>query len=483
MVSWLPTIGARSYRITTVLRFFLNAGYCGPAIASPWIDQDEFMMKFENIDGSNSQVLPESSAQPAPKPALQGPGVWFSDGRPASAKHENNLGGSDSSPKIVLYSHDTFGMGNIRRTLLLSQEFITDYQGASILIITGSPMIHAFRIPEGIDYIKLPCLDRFEAEQYAPRYLPGCPEEVKDTREAILRESVLRFNPDLMVVDKRAAGVDGELLPTLHALRQNGRHTKLVLGVRDILDEPERTRKVLASNGSFDLIDEFYDEVWIYGSKSVFDTVTEYAFPESVVRKTFYCGYLKRPTVSTGRKEGPPRILVTTGGGGDGSDIIEAYLTGLASLPRNIALRSTVIFGPQMSQARRLELLQRFNYMADVNFLDFEADIANHYAESDVVVSQAGYNTVCELLSFSRRAILVPRGQPVREQLIRARLMAERGFFECIEPQDLTPETLISKVLEALNSSSVISATLDLEGLPVIRERVHALLNYRRRAA
>jgi predicted glycosyltransferase len=440
-------------------------------------------MKFENISVNNSQVLPENSAQSAPKSELHDPGNWHSDGNLGVTRQEASLNGSGSSPKIVLYSHDTFGMGNIRRTLLLSQEFITEYPGASILIITGSPMIHAFRIPTGIDYIKLPCVDRLAAEQYAPRYLSGCSEEVKQTREAILKESVLRFNPDLMVVDKRASGIDGELLPTLHALRQNGRHTKLVLGVRDILDEPDHTRRVLAANGSFEAIDEFYDQVWIYGSKDIFDTAKEYAFPESIRHKTFYCGYLKRPTVSPGRKEGPPRVLITTGGGGDGSDIIEAYLTGLSTLPRNVALRTTVIFGPQMPEVRRAELLRRFEYLADVEFLDFEADITNRYAESDVVVSQAGYNTVCELLSFSRRAILVPRSKPVREQLIRARLMAQRGFFECIEPQDLTPEILISKVLEALNSSSVTSSTLELDGLPVIRERVRGLLNCRRRAA
>jgi predicted glycosyltransferase len=440
-------------------------------------------MKYEDISGNNSQVLTENSAQAAPKPEFHDPGNWYSNGIPAVTRQETNLNGSGLSPKIVLYSHDTFGMGNIRRTLLLSQEFITEYPGASILIITGSPMIHAFRIPTGIDYIKLPCVDRFAAEQYAPRYLSGCSEEVKQTREAILRESVLRFNPDLMVVDKRASGIDGELLPTLHALRQYGRHTKLVLGVRDILDEPERTRTVLAGNGSFEVIDEFYDQVWIYGSKEIFDTAKEYAFPESIRRKTFYCGYLKRPTVAAGRKEGPPRVLITTGGGGDGSDIIEAYLTGLSTLPRNVALRTTVIFGPQMPEVRRAELLRHFDYLADVEFLEFEADITNRYAESDVVVSQAGYNTVCELLSFSRRAILVPRSKPVREQLIRARLMAQRGFFECIEPQDLTPEILISKVLEALNSSSVTSSTMELDGLPVIRERVRGLLNCRRRAA
>ena len=439
-------------------------------------------MKFENA-AKNSQVFPEDSAQLSPTSALHVSGAWYSNGNPAAARQETSLNGSNLSPKIVLYSHDTFGMGNIRRTLLLSNEFISEYPGASILIITGSPMIHAFRIPKGIDYIKLPCLDRFAAEHYGPRYLADCPEEVKQTREAILRESVLRFNPDLMVVDKRASGIDSELLPTLHALRKDGRHTKLVLGVRDILDEPERTRKVLAGNGSFEVIDEFYDEVWIYGSKGIFDTTKEYGFPESIVHKTFYCGYLKRPTVLAKRADGPPRVLVTTGGGGDGSDLIEAYLAGLSTLPRNVALRSTVIFGPQMPQERRLALLRRFDYMADVNFLEFEADITNLYAESDLVVSQAGYNTVCELLSFSRRAILVPRSEPVREQLIRARLLAERGFFECLEPQDLTSETLISRVLEVLTSSTRPASDVDLDGLPMIRERARTLLNCRRRAA
>jgi len=447
------------------------------------MQQDEFMMKFEDVSENGSHVISEASLQPAPKPALQNGRSWLPNGYPSPTLPEEKVGDSGSSPKIVLYSHDTFGMGNIRRTLLLAEEFITSYPGASILIITGSPMIHAFRIPKGIDYIKLPCLDRLEAEQYAPRFLSGCANEVKQTREAILRESILQFNPDLIVVDKRAAGVDGELLPTLHSLQQNGRHTRLVLGVRDILDDPERTRKVLADNGSFEVIGEFYDEVWIYGCKAVFDTVSEYAFPEPVVHKTVYCGYLKRPTVAMERLDGPPRVLVTTGGGGDGSDVIEAYLTGLSCLPRNVALSSTVIFGPQMPQVRREEILRRFDYMADVDFLDFEAEIANRYAQSDVVVSQAGYNTVCELLSFSRRAILVPRSEPVREQLIRARLMAERGCFECIEPQDLTPDTLLAKVREALNFSSITPTTLDLDGLPVIRDRVSALLNCRRRAA
>jgi predicted glycosyltransferase len=379
-------------------------------------------------------------------------------------------------PKILLYSHDTFGLGNIRRTLLLAEELKNQYEGAAILIVTGSPMIQSFRIPAGVDYVKLPCLDRTDSERYEPRFLQQCADEVKRTRSAILRNTVLGFDPDLMIVDKRAAGVDGELLPALRALKETGSIAKLVLGVRDILDTPERTRASLKNNGSFEIIEQFYDEVWIYGSRCVFDAVKEYEFPDSVARITHFCGYLKRPTTQPARDVGPPHVLVTTGGGGDGLALIRTYLEGLAELPRSTALRTTVVFGPQMSPIDRDVLLAQFGYLADVSFLDFEADLAKRYAAADVVVSLAGYNTVCELLSFAHRAILVPRAEPVQEQLIRARLLAAKDYFDLIEPEDLKPDVLIARVLSALKPTLTVVPPLDLDGLPRVVQRTAELL-------
>lgn len=380
------------------------------------------------------------------------------------------------APKILLYSHDTFGLGNIRRTLLLAQELIDQYPNAAILLITGSQMIHSFRIPEGIDYIKLPCLDRVDAEHYESRFLTKCSNEIKRTRSAIIEHSVLGFAPDVMIVDKRPAGVDGELISTLEALRQHGMPTKLILGVRDILDEPEKTRRTLRQNQSFETIERYYDEVWIYGSKAIFDTVKEYDFPASVAAITQFCGYLKRPTRTQVPTGGPPQVLVTTGGGGDGGEMIEAYLDGLSRLPRNVAINSTVVFGPQMSDTRRNSLLERYGYLADVTFLDFAPDLTPLYAQSDIVVSMAGYNTVCELLSFGRHAILCPRATPVSEQLIRARLLAAEGLFDLIEPENLNGDVLMQKVLAALKPVEVRSSHLDLEGLPRIRERLRLML-------
>jgi UDP-N-acetyl-D-glucosamine dehydrogenase len=403
--------------------------------------------------------------------------VWTAGNAPPQPRGEG-----ESRPKFLLYSHDTYGLGNIRRTLLVAEELQRQYPHSAILIITGSPMIHAFRIPDGIDYIKLPCLDRVDAERYEPRFLSTWAAEVKRIRAALIEQAVLGFQPDLMLVDKRPGGVDGELLPALTKLRDAPHRTRLVLGIRDILDAPERTRRSFANSRTFDTILEHYDEVWIYGEQSIFDVVDQYGFPDSVARLTHYCGYLKRPVAVSPRTDHTPHVLVTTGGGGDGSRMISTYLQGLASLPADSIPRTTIVLGPEMPVASRTDLLERFGNLADrVTFLDFEPDLPLLLSQSDVVVCMAGYNTVCELLLFGRRAVLVPRAEPVQEQLIRARLFTQRGVFEMVEPGELTPDTLISRVLVALEAETTGGSTvgIDLEGLPRIRQRVRALLGAR----
>ena len=381
-------------------------------------------------------------------------------------------------PKILLYSHDTFGLGNIRRTLLLAETLRDAHPSAAILLVTGSPVIQSFRIPDGVDYVKLPCLDRTDADRYAPRFL-ALDHEVTSLRRAILVQSFVSFSPDLVIVDKRPAGIGGELLEALEALDRLPRRPKLVLGIRDILDEPSRTRASFEQSGSMALIERFYDEVWIYGERSVFDAVQQYSFPETVARRTRYCGYLKRPTLPATRHDGPPRVLVTTGGGGDGAALIGAYLEDLMTLPRSVALRTTAVFGPEMPQDSRLALRQRYGAMADVDLVEFELDMTRRYAEADVVVAMAGYNTVCELLSFGRRAVLVPRTTPVREQLLRASALAERGYFDMVAPEDLAPGVLIGKVLAAVSAGPAGGTAIDLDGLPRVLERVRALLGVR----
>jgi predicted glycosyltransferase len=385
-----------------------------------------------------------------------------------------------ASPKILLYSHDTFGLGNIRRSLLLGELLGSAYPRSAILLVTGSPMIHEFRIPSRLDYVKLPCVNRVRAEEYEPRFLTDCGDEVRRTRRAIIERTSIAFAPDLVIVDKRAAGIDGELVPALEALRRLPSPPRVVLGLRDILDAPDVTRRALRDNGSFKLIERYYDEVWIYGSRDVFDAVAEYGFPPAVAALSHFCGYLRRHSTRRTTHTGAPRVLVTGGGGGDAVPLVTSYLTGLADVGPG-DFQSVVVLGPQLAPGDAARLRGLGADRPDVEFVEFESDMTRRYEEADVVLSMAGYNTVCELLTAGVRAVLVPRAEPVQEQLIRARRLAAQGHFRMIEPAELTPAHLIAEARAELAASQpAAAARIDMEGLTRIRSRVHRLLERRK---
>src|SRR5947208_14258178 len=140
----------------------------------------------------------------------------------AVARRERNVPSlaPPAGPRILLYSHDTFGLGNIRRSLLLGELFGSDYPQGAVLLMTGSPMIQAFRIPDRMDYVKLPCVNRVNAEHYEPQFLLDCAPEARQTPRDLLERKALALRPDLPIVDKRAAGVGGGLLATLPTLRR-----------------------------------------------------------------------------------------------------------------------------------------------------------------------------------------------------------------------------------------------------------------------
>jgi len=381
-------------------------------------------------------------------------------------------------PKILLYSHDTFGLGNIRRTLLLADYLGATYPRSAILVLTGSPMIHAFRIPPRVDYVKLPCVNRIRADEYEPRFLADCGEEVRCTRSAIIERTATAFAPDLFIVDKRAGGIDNELVPALEAMRRLATPPRVVLGLRDILDAPDVTARSLRANGSFDLIERFYDEVWIYGSRDVFDAVAEYHFPPAVAARSHFCGYLRRHAAPRTAHGGSPRILVTAGGGGDAAVLVLSYLRGLAQVPEG-EFQTVVVLGPQLDPETADGLRRLGAHRRDVEYVEFESNMPRRYEEADVVLSMAGYNTVCELLSAGARAVLVPRAEPVQEQLIRARRLAARGYFRMVEPSTLTPERLIDEARAVLASPPSPASRIDMEGLMRVRSRVHRLLEVR----
>ena len=379
--------------------------------------------------------------------------------------------------RVLIYSHDTFGLGNIRRMLEVARHLVEASPEVSALVVTGSPQLQAMRLPPRVDTVKLPCLARDVDGHYGARFLDLSLARTVRLRANLIRSTIADYAPDLILVDKKPFGVEDELAAAFAEGPAAGVRPRRVLLLRDILDSPEATRHVWRKNGCFEAIEAYYDEVLVLGSPEIFDLREEYAFPPFAAAKVRFCGYIARQRGARGRDalrrewhlhEGEPLVLVTPGGGEDGHALVRTWLQGLQGLPDRLRPRSHIVFGPEMAEAPRTALQALARTMPQVSLQVFSDDMMSLMAAADVVVSMGGYNTVCELLSLPRRAVVVPRVKPGQEQALRAERMAARGFLRCVHPDGLSPAALMQAVqheLQAHADGHPLPRLGDMQGL------------------
>jgi predicted glycosyltransferase len=388
--------------------------------------------------------------------------------------------------RLMVYSHDGFGLGNIRRMLAICTHLLDSIPDLSILILSGSPMLHSFRLPRGLDYIKLPCLNRGTSGELSVKYLKTETEEIVALRSQLILSAIASFKPDVLLVDKKPYGMQNELQASLEYLRRELPETQRVLLLRDILDHPSVTVQDWQKHGYYDAIRLFYDRILVVGSADVFDLRQEYLFPTAVAEKVQFCGYIRKPNGDKNpakiRQElqlqpGERLVLVTPGGGEDGYNLIDTYLSGLAHAPVSAKLRSLILCGPEMPADQQVALAAKASCYPQVQMSEFTNDLMSYMAAADVVVAMGGYNTTCEILSLNQRAVIVPRIKPSQEQWLRAERFASLGLFDAIHPDRLTPEGLMRSLIHQLDTPKPAAANLpiDLQALPRIAKYIRTL--------
>ncbi|MBA3728783.1 MAG: hypothetical protein H0W94_06235 [Actinobacteria bacterium] len=379
--------------------------------------------------------------------------------------------------RVLIYSHDTYGLGHLRRCLSIAATLSSSPAAPSILIATGSPRTQAFEFPPGCDSIKLPAVTKTREGKYLPRTLRLPLADVVAVRAEMLRAAARSFRPDLVLVDHAPLGMQGELRPLFEEVARWPRKPRVVLGLREVIDEADRVREEWDRAGAWTALERIYDRVLVYGDPHVLTTADELGLASRFPGKVSFVGYLGRPIPRPLSRPGEPRIVVTAGGGGDGQDVLRAYAAFLESLDRPAPFRSVVVTGPFVSSRRRQEISERYAALRHpVDLLTFTDRMEEMIGSARGVVSMAGYNTVVEILSAGVPALLVPRQRPRLEQAIRAARLAGLGGVEACTADACTPERLARFVGRAM-AEAPKPARVSLEGLERTAEELLHLLD------
>lgn len=383
-----------------------------------------------------------------------------------------------AGPVVLMYSHDGYGLGHMRRNLNIARSLVAKNPATNVLMIIGCPSGLFFELPPQIDFIKLPSIVKTGQERWQPSKLSMSFDAACALRAGMILHTAKMLRPDILMVDYLAQGVGGELQPTLDWLRHAECDCKAVLGLRDIIDDPEQVQSRWQRQGVIDRIVSSYDRVLLYGDAEMFDSAAAYGLKRRIPSRLRYCGYVAPPIVErqAGSQE-TAEIVVTAGGGRDGLELHEMAIRARRRLAER-PLRMTVVTGPLMETADRQHLADLAGDDPDIRMLSWVDSISELTRKADLVLTMAGYNSLTEILSQGHKPLVLPRKGPSQEQRIRTRMFAERGLVDELDPDDADDVQLAGLIAERLDARDTPFSKnpLLLEGAAAAADEIASLM-------
>ena len=353
--------------------------------------------------------------------------------------------------RILIYSHDSFGLGHLRRCRSIAHSLVGRYKGLSVLILSGSPIIGSFDFKARVDFVRIPGVIKLKDGEYTSLGLHIDLEQTLSMRESIIYHTAVSFKPDIFIVDKEPSGLQGEVTSTLEMLKQQG--TINVLGLRDIMDEAKQLSREWERKQVPPILEDLYHDIWVYGLDEMGSPIDGLDLSSTITRKITFTGYLDREVPSDRNWVAPinledPFILVTAGGGGDGSEMVDWVISAYES-DSQLPQRAVIVTGPFMQASDQQNFHERCEALANVEILTFDSHIELLMEKAIGIVAMGGYNTFCEILSLDKPALIIPRSVPRQEQLIRAERAVKLGLVSMLNPtRGCEPEKMAAALRE-----------------------------------
>lgn len=363
-----------------------------------------------------------------------------------------------TSPRVLFYVQHLLGIGHIARASLVASALAED--GFDVTMVTGGLPVPGFPGP-GIRHVRLmPEVTSREGfsglQDINGTVLDGDGERQRmEQLLAVLGEA----RPDIVITEAFPFGrrqMRFELLPFLDAIRAMRPKPLLFASIRDILQvnkKPGRDEETVA------LVREHFHRVLVHGDRNLTRIEDTFPLASEIADKILYTG-LVAPAAPVPSPE-QYRVVVSAGGGAVGQKLLNAAVAArsLMASPG----RWCVITGPNLDTASFDALASQSD--GDMDVFRFRSDFRQLLGSADLSISQAGYNTVCDVLRAGCGSLLVPfAAGGETEQTARAVKLQELGLAQYIEEAAITPEAVAIGIEKALAQRGKALPDLNMDG-------------------
>jgi predicted glycosyltransferase len=349
--------------------------------------------------------------------------------------------------RVFIWVQHLLGIGHLMRAAHIARHLAA--QGWTVSIASGGAEwpgldLGAARLHQ------LPPVRAADAAFSALVELDGRPlsEAFKALRRDLLLRLFVQAEPDVLILEHFPFGraqLRFELDTLLATAAGSAARPLIFASVRDILvaRRPLREAETVAA------VERGFDAVLVHGDPALVPLEASFDSAPRIASKLVYTGYVGggAPAPEPPPGDGEEEIIVSAGGGAVGGRIAEAAVAAAASMPH--VRRWRILIGANAGP----DLLQKLKARAPswVVVEPARPDFRGLLARSAVSVSQAGYNTVVDVLAAAARAVLIPfAAERETEQTLRAERLARRGLARVLPEASLTPDRLAAFVAEAL---------------------------------
>ena len=363
-----------------------------------------------------------------------------------------------SSPRVFFYVQHLLGIGHLARASRIASAMAKD--GCQVTIVTGGVPVSGFPGPD-VTSVVLPPVVASSAgfSGLADQSGNAVGEKFLSARRNLLLEAFRTAAPDVVIIEAFPFGrrqMRFELLPLLEAIASTNPKPRLYTSVRDILQQQKKPGR---DEETVSLLRDHFDGVLVHGDPSFVRLEETFPLTAAIFDKITYTGIVAPPL--------PPEptevfdIVVSAGGGAVGRDLIRTCL----EAARRIALnrRWLLVTGPNLPEQDFAALTA--DAPGNVDVVRFRKDFPSLLRGAELSISQAGYNTVGDLLVTGCRSILVPfTAGGETEQSVRAERLEKLGLALALPEAGLTTDQLVGAIDKALSQPKPSALDIDLTG-------------------